>query len=104
MRRLLLTFILAGCASGVYPSMAPDEGVTEPIIGGSDDTADPPVVGLCSHLPGQTQGFLCTSTLIAPRVLLTAAHCVAPSEVGDGAQFVAIFAPVLRGAPATAQH
>jgi V8-like Glu-specific endopeptidase len=91
--------LLLSCAQTEYGSTPPEEGVQEPIVGGTDDTDDPAVAGLFSHLPGQTQGFLCTSTLIAPRVLLTAAHCVAPSEVGDGAVFVAIFANALKGAP-----
>jgi trypsin len=51
------------------------------IIGGSIDSGDPGVVALLSGVG------LCTTEVISPTVLLTAAHCVDPSEVGPNAQF-----------------
>ncbi len=59
------------------------------IIGGIEDTGDPAIIGLYARVPGAEGGALCTSELIAPNVLLTAAHCVAPSTVGEGAEFKA---------------
>ncbi len=47
-----------------------------PIIGGSADANDPAVVLLASYSPDQATLYFCTATVIAPDVLLTAAHCV----------------------------
>ena len=66
------------------------------ITNGADDDADPGVVAL---LQGST--LVCTATLIAPRLLLTAAHCVSGDAMpdayfgsvpGDGGPRVAIAA------------
>ncbi len=48
-------------------------GEALPIVGGSFDAGDDAVVAL------QIGGGLCTGTLVAPRVVMTAAHCVASS-------------------------
>jgi V8-like Glu-specific endopeptidase len=46
------------------------------IIGGTRDTGDPAVVMLVSYPSNQSTYFTCTASLIAPSILLTAAHCV----------------------------
>ncbi len=80
---LLTLAVLAGCTA------APMVGETHaPIIGGSVDTADPGVVLLFAQVPGQQSGSLCSAEVISPHVVVTAAHCVSPDEVGQGAQFV----------------
>jgi hypothetical protein len=46
------------------------------------------VVLVLITLPGKTTwSALCTGEIVSPHVVLTAAHCVAPSTVGDHAQF-----------------
>lgn len=74
-----------------------------PIVGGTTDTGDPSVVALYGQPPGAQSkgGFLCTGTVIAPTVVLTAAHCVSPLEVEAGTQFVVVSGPEVfrRGAP-----
>jgi secreted trypsin-like serine protease len=82
---LLAVFSLTACVVGVD-----DEDTSEEdIIGGTVDNGDPSVVALFVHQPGQNQGSLCTASVISPTVLLTAAHCVDPREVGQGNVFEA---------------
>jgi hypothetical protein len=52
---------------------------TAPISGGTDDTADVAVVGIVDNGSGAT----CTGSLVAPDLVITAQHCVAP-PVGIG--------------------
>ena len=103
-----LFFVLAGgCGQPGRESDPPpplpvmEEGA--PIVGGTTDTGDPSVVALYGQPPGAQSkgGFLCTGTVIAPTVVLTAAHCVSPLEVEAGTQFVVVSGPEVfrRGAP-----
>src|SRR5215470_4678966 len=75
---------VAGCGD---PRSASEAQTEAAIIGGTTDTGDPSVVALFAHQPGAQNGALCTASVIAPTVLLTAAHCVDPAEVGQGAVF-----------------
>jgi len=63
--------VLVGC-SGAESS----ERMSQSIAGGTPDVAHKNVFLLASHFRGG--GGLCTSTLIAPNLLLTARHCVSP--------------------------
>jgi hypothetical protein len=79
---------LAGCG---VPQDAPALGaatVETPIIGGSATTGEPAVVALV--LGDSARGFdaFCTGTLIAPKTVLTAAHCV-----GEYSKFSVLFGP-----------
>lgn len=56
------------------------------IIGGSSDPNDPAVVALAQYSGGQFYEF-CTGTLVAPRTVLSAGHCVDP-QVSNGAYVV----------------
>ena len=47
-----------------------------PIIGGTADSGDPAVVLLAAYPPDHSTLFTCSAVVIAPRVLLTAAHCL----------------------------
>lgn len=83
-------FVFAmGCArAGEPPTPIIEE--SDSIIGGSTDTGDPSVVAVYGQQPGSKSGFLCTGSVIAPSVILTAAHCVSPLETGAGAEFTVI--------------
>lgn len=80
---LFAAFALAGC---VAPP--PVASRAQPIINGTTDDGDPAVVMVIARVPGSMSVSLCTGEVISPHVVLTAAHCVAPSTVGAGAQFV----------------
>lgn len=54
------------------------------IIGGEPESGDPAIVMLASWSSDLTELDLCTATLIAPKVLLTAAHCVDADLHPDG--------------------
>ncbi len=47
-----------------------------PIIGGEIETGEPGTVLLAGYPSDQSTAFTCTAVVIAPRALLTAAHCV----------------------------
>src|SRR6202011_5804497 len=71
--------------------MSPPENA-EPIISGETDTGDPSVVAVYAQQLGAPFGFLCTGSVIAPTVVLTAAHCVSPAETGTDTRFVVLTA------------
>ncbi len=100
--RLGLGLQLVGCAAG-DPLSGTEENTQEPIIGGTEDTGDPAVVALFGHKPGESSGGLCSATLISPTWVMTAAHCVDPAVAGEGLEYLVIFNPTLRGAPAETQ-
>lgn len=88
MHRLALatSCVLMAAACTVNPGA--DVGVLQnPIVGGTTDTADPSVVLLIGEKSGSNYASMCSASVISPRVILTAAHCVAPSVVGTGLTF-----------------
>lgn len=82
--------LVAACDGAVVPSEpAPPERSEEAIVGGTPTAGDWEVFLL--FIQADTgRSSTCTATLIAPRTLLTAAHCVDPSAYG--AQSLALFA------------
>jgi V8-like Glu-specific endopeptidase len=77
--------LLVGCS--VDGDGSPLGAASQEIIGGAADSDDPAVVVLIAQAPGAESSTLCTGEIISPHVVLTAAHCVSPVEVGVTAQF-----------------
>ncbi len=78
---------LAFCGCLREAPVEPIGEAAQPIIGGTTDTGDPGVVLLFAAQPGAASGSLCSAEIVSPHVVLTAAHCVSPDEVGQGAVF-----------------
>lgn len=75
---------LSGCAADATPEEEGDSSSL--ILGGTTDTADRAVVAiLASDAKGAAQ--LCTGEVIAPRVVLTAGHCVVSGDIGPIIKF-----------------
>jgi secreted trypsin-like serine protease len=70
----LVALGLLGCGGG--ENVGNDRGA---IIGGTATSGDPAVVLLVSYPTDHSVLATCTATLIAPDVLLTAAHCIDPA-------------------------
>lgn len=75
-RGALAAWLLLPACAGPAPL---GEGA-QAIIGGTPTTGDPAVVLLVSYPPDHSTFDACTASVIAPTVLLTAAHCLDPQS------------------------
>lgn len=74
--------LTSGCIGDVSEADLDLEGIDQPVINGTVDNGDPAIVMLRSSGSG-----FCTGTLVAPAVVITAAHCIdggGPTSVGFG--------------------
>lgn len=73
---------LLGCGSPERPGSA---AATAAIVAGADDAGDAAVVGVGLRRVrcGAPLAVHCTATLVAPRIVLTAAHCVGAPALAD---------------------
>src|SRR5207253_1838884 len=75
---LSAALLLAACGLPETPDAQSLGTRTDEIIGGTVDNGDPAVVQLV-QLTSQGLYNYCSGTLIAPRTVLTAAHCIMTS-------------------------
>src|SRR5690606_11350585 len=60
------------------------------IIGGVTDPAPSPVVGISGQTSGGASGLVCTGTLVAPNVVMTARHCIEEGNPGCDDSFTGV--------------
>ncbi len=85
-------FALVALAAAVACSPVDEQTVRAGLVGGTLDDADPAVVALTARrtrCADDAPMLLCTGTLIAPRVVLTAAHCL--QVFGADGQYEVVF-------------
>src|SRR5690349_13295292 len=74
--RLLIALALStmGCAGSTAVATG------ESIIDGTENPGDPSIVAIGVQF--QAGGALCTASLISPRVIVTAKHCICDTDTG----------------------
>src|SRR5688572_8100072 len=91
MRRFLAPAALVAFGQGALGCTVVEHDSTEepaaseaaPLIGGTPDGTTRSVVALVTGVDGNQQGG-CTGSLLAPNLVLTARHCIAPISSSDG--------------------
>lgn len=79
----LVALLCLALAPTAGAAAVPDPGAQASIVGGAPATIDDfPWLAYIQAQEGPKDGFACTGSVIAPRVVLTAGHCVEDIETG----------------------
>src|SRR6059058_2532021 len=87
----LLLLSSAACSSREEPTL---RSTSQSIISGTKDTTDVSVVQvLIQHASNPTPetSFQCSGTVVAPHVVVTAAHCLSPALIGPDQSFFVFY-------------
>lgn len=104
---LLGALLAAACGTSAEPQ-AEAEGGSADLVRGATDSGHPAVVGVysafCQGSCQEATTRACTGTYIAPRLVLTAAHCLPPTPSGrvwvfHGTEFYAALKAGIQAAP-----
>jgi secreted trypsin-like serine protease len=79
---LALSSIVAVAGCSAPPPVEAEGGGSSKIIGGKADAGDSSIVAVVAYTDGGKTYATCTGEVIAPRVVLTASHCVSPIALG----------------------
>jgi secreted trypsin-like serine protease len=80
---VLLCLVLAPSTASAKPAATIDPTAQASIIGGTEATIEEfPSLAYIQAKEGPKNGFACTGSVIAPRVVLTAGHCIEDLETG----------------------
>jgi len=88
----LLLVVLGGCAAPVAPPGRASEAILQ---GTPDPDGDPSVVFI--QMNAANGGGFCTGSVISPHVVITAAHCVDPAEIGADITSVRVYLGSVQG-------
>jgi hypothetical protein len=82
-----------GPGAGTEPAAEP-AAILRPILGGAIDNGDPSVVEFVA-LVSPTAAAVCTASVVSPRVLVTAAHCIYEAPGGVYTIFLGAANPIV---------
>lgn len=79
---IFITLIACAPANPNSQVLSPNQDETAGVVGGIEATANSPVMRHTVGLFDSREQYMCSGTLIAPQIILTAAHCIPERGIG----------------------